>query len=60
MHFIYDQCIHSIYGHQVDSPLNKMYSEPVTPEQVTHNTLLLIKTVRELGLNYDIQVNRYM
>ncbi len=36
-----------------------MYSEPVTPEQVNHNTILLVKACQELGLNYDMQVRIY-
>ena len=33
-----------------------MFNEPLTPEQVHHNSLLLVSACREMRLNYDIQV----
>ena len=41
---------------KVDRYFSKMYSEPLTPEQVNHNALLLVAACREMSLNYDIQV----
>ena len=32
-----------------------MYTAPATPEQCLHNTLILVKAIRSIGLDYDIQ-----
>ena len=32
-----------------------MYTAPATPEQCLHNTLILVKAMRSVGIDYDIQ-----
>ena len=32
-----------------------MYTAPATPEQCLHNTLILVKAMRSIGIDYDIQ-----
>lgn len=41
---------------QFNTHLNGMYVEPLTPEQVTHNSFLLVQAIQSIGINYDIQV----
>merc|ERR1712062_325604 len=49
-------CILSHYApFLAEKYLRKMYSEPITPEQCLHNSLLIIASMRELDIDLDIE-----
>lgn len=40
---------------QITDYFVNMYTAPSSPEQCLHNTLILVKAMRSVGIDYDIQ-----
>ena len=40
---------------QIQECFADMYTAPSSPEQCLHNTLIFVKSLRNVGMDYDIQ-----
>lgn len=43
---------------QVSSHFVRLFSEPSSPEQCSHNAVVLVEALRYVGLDYDCQVRK--
>ena len=43
---------------QVSSYFVRLFSEPSSPEQCSHNAVVLVEALRDVGLDYDCQVRK--
>ena len=43
---------------QVSSHFVRLFAEPSSPEQCSHNAVVLVEALRDVGLDYDCQVRK--